>query len=239
MRPQRCAAITRLACAVVFAAAPLAVPGAPPAEAQRGMPGGAHMSPGGFGGRTIHPGGGGSRIHPGGGGPTHRGGGARPTHPGRGGHPRDGQRDRGGRPPFHFRGPSHGGSHWHSRHHHKNFGFFFAPLFAWGYPFPYWYDYPYVAEPGPGVEEFEPYYSAWSWDADGRVYVARYFVTPDAWLMVLVYDDQPGLAYYYDPEADRFIGVLDLETGTFRHWYGEQGGWSEPQPFPPGPPPPP
>jgi hypothetical protein len=38
--------------------------------------------------------------------------------------------------------------------------------------------------------------------------------------------------------AQRFVGVLDPATGDFRHWFGDDIGWSAPSPFPDAVPPP-
>jgi len=129
----------------------------------------------------------------------------------------------------------HGGHCYFSHHHHRVFAFFFVPLFGYGYGFPSWYDYPYVDEPADAeadVSEFEPYYTSWEWSPEADASLARYYVTPDAWLLVIVYPDQAELDYFYDPMAQRFVGVLDPSTGDFRHWLGDDNGWSAPTPFP-------
>jgi hypothetical protein len=139
-------------------------------------------------------------------------------------------------------GAGHGGHCFFSHHHHRVFAFFFVPLFGFGYGFPTWYDYPYVAEPAdaePDVSEFEPYYTSWEWSPEADAHLARYYVTPDSWLLVIVYSAQAELAYFYDPMAQRFVGVLDPATGDFRHYYGDEIGWSAPTPFPDAAPPPP
>lgn len=138
-------------------------------------------------------------------------------------------------------GPGHRGHCYFSHHHHKVFGFFFLPLLGFGYGYPSWYDYPYVAEPADAesdVAEFEPYYTGWEWSPEADAALARYYVTPDAWMLLIVYRDQPELDYFYDPMAQRFVGVLDPSTGDFRHWLGDDTGWSAPAPFPDAAPPP-
>jgi hypothetical protein len=138
-------------------------------------------------------------------------------------------------------GPGHGGHCYFSHHHHRVFGFFFVPLLGFGYGFPSWYDYPYVVEPAeeePDISEFEPYYTSWEWSPEAEASLARYYVTPDSWLLVIVYPDQAELDYFYDPMAQRFVGVVDPSTGDFRHWLGDDNGWSAPAPFPDAVPPP-
>lgn len=129
----------------------------------------------------------------------------------------------------------HGGHCYYSRHHHKVFAFLFVPLVGFGYAYPTWYDYPYVEEPidaEADVSEFEPYYTPWMWSEEAQAFLCQYRITPDAWLLVMVYPSQPGIDYFYDPAARRFVGALDSATGEFRHWYGDENGWSEPEPFP-------
>jgi len=132
-------------------------------------------------------------------------------------------------------GHSFGSFHHHfsCHHHHQLFAFFFAPLVALGYAYPAWYDYPYVEpdEDQTDVEEFEPYYSDWAWSAPDRAYLAQYFITPEAWLLVIRYAEQPTLAYYYDPIAGQFVGMLDLTSGEYLRWYVNTG-WSDPVTFP-------
>ncbi|HZR81534.1 MAG TPA: hypothetical protein VFD92_10600 [Candidatus Binatia bacterium] len=134
-----------------------------------------------------------------------------------------------------------GGGKCFSRHHGKLFGFFFTPLVAYGFAYPYWYDYPWIDEPAvaePDVFEFEPFYTGWSRYPEAGAFICRLFVTPEAWLLVLTYFDQRDFVFYFDPVAQQFVGSLERATGDFRHWYGDATGWGDPEPFPYAPPPP-
>jgi hypothetical protein len=126
-------------------------------------------------------------------------------------------------------------------HNHQHvFGFFFVPILAYDVAYPWWYDYPYVedTEAGqPDVEEFDPFYTPWSYSESAGAYLSEYFVTPDAWLVAMVYVGQPQRVYFFDPIGRRFVGVLDRASGDFQHRLGDER-WSDPVAFPFVPPPP-
>jgi len=89
-------------------------------------------------------------------------------------------------------------------------------------------------EQAPPAEEsgYEPSYGDWTRSTDGNYFVCPYYLTPQNVLTVLAYPGQQSLAYYYDPRARQFIGVLDRSSGNFRHWYASEKRWSPPVQFP-------
>jgi hypothetical protein len=159
-------------------------------------------------------------------------------------------------------GTFHGHGHGHHVHDQFVFFFtpLFVGGFALPYAYyaPYYDDYPYYPyyspdyppdayaapddtlsqgspdEQGAPAEEsgYEPSYGDWTRSTDGSYFVCPYYLTPQNTLMVLAYPDRESLAYYYDPRARQFIGVLDRSTGNFRHWYPNENRWSSPAQFP-------
>jgi hypothetical protein len=139
-------------------------------------------------------------------------------------------------------------------HHHDGgrgaFLFFFAPPYGYGYGYPYpSYDYgPYdggsYSYPDGEYEyrdnlefpAFTPYYGPWEWSAENGYYTSRYHLSPRSWLLVIAYPGREKLAYFYDPIARTWVGVLDRSRGEFRRWYRDERRWSDPEPFPFAPP---